>query len=46
MTHFLKEGLAYLFVASVSALKSPHPPEIDELSLERVRLSYLIKFGL
>ena len=46
LTNFLMEGIAYLFMAAVSALKKGGAPNVDELTIQRVRLSYVDKYRL
>jgi hypothetical protein len=46
MTNFLREGIAYVLLAGVSALKKIGPPEADPLTMERIRLSFVSKYKL
>ena len=33
LTNFLREGIAYLFLSAVAAIKKKGPPEVDEMTV-------------
>jgi hypothetical protein len=46
LTAFLREGISYLFLAALNALKKNNPPDIDQQALERIRVSFITKYKL